>query len=545
MQKRTKLPRAALASMRSKAHRQSSHELSTKQAIMGAARKLLNLDPSQLDGGITSPSGSVSGSGSGFGSGSNFDPEDAGFLAHVSVGGVKVCSGALIAPSIVLTTASCHFKVDAMLSGSGSGSNSSSGDGVRITIAGETAGSGSGSASGSGVGGFAVVHTHVHPSALFDSEYDIAIVVLDGSSSATPVKLYDGGDLGISDCKRMKLSYLSWHETGTSYGPMMTTVQLADHRECMERYHTIGGNIYDELSGMGKGGGVSRSEICVAVPHSSPPTGPCYGDIGLPLTASKIKGRQGSWLLGLSHADHCGDDMPLPAVFTRVSSSLQWILATVPSLAAYPDQFTMTFDVHELGLPDGANITVHHGPYFSEDNIVEDGILDSKCMVPWGTQTSQGAMLIMLHMPTHQPSCDKECVDTMGFTAKFDLAPCDHCVSGCHMSVPWDKMGPEFEDKGKGFTGGLGKRMVKRADKEYGVWACVRDWSPEEQIACGAQHNELACFWFEEKHRTFDFKGLNKETRLVTPAQYEHGVTVEDHMLRGRTLATSPDQAHF
>ena len=58
-------------------------------------------------------------------------------------------------------------------------------------------------------------------------------MVLDGSSSATPVKLYDGGDLGISDCKRMKLSYLSWHETGTSYGPMMTTVQLADHRECM------------------------------------------------------------------------------------------------------------------------------------------------------------------------------------------------------------------------------------------------------------------------------------------------------------------------
>ena len=77
--------------------------------------------------------------------------------------------------------------------------------------------------------------------------------------------------------------------------------------------------------------------------------------------------------------------------------------------------------------------------------------------VPWGTQTSQGAMLIMLHMPTHQPSCDKECVDTMGFTAKFDLAPCDHCVSGCHMSVPWDKMGPEFEDKGKGFKGTKGK----------------------------------------------------------------------------------------
>lgn len=51
-------------------------------------------------------------------------------------------------------------------------------------------------------------------------------------------------------------------------------------------------------------------------------------------------------------------------------------------------------------------------------------------------------------------------------------------------------------------------------------------------------------FWYEEKHRTFDFKGLNHETRLVTAAQYEHGMSVEDHTLRGRTLATSPDQAH-
>ena len=345
---------------------------------------------------------------------------------------------------------------------------------------------------------------------------------LAGHSSATPVKLYDGGDLGISDCKRMKLSYLGWAESmsstspdgttvgdptggdkrrlltvdsGVSYEPTMTTVQLTDHRECMERYHMVAGNVYDELAGMGKGGGVSRSEICVAVPKTDPPTGPCFGDVGLPLTASKIKGREGSWLLGLSHADHCSDGQPLPAVFTRVSSSLQWILATVK--APHPEQFTMNLDIMELGLPEGANLTVHHGPYFSETNLVEDGVLDSKCMVPWGTMTGDGAMLIMLHMPTHVHSCDKECVDTMGFTAKFGLAECEHCTDDCKLSVPWDKMGPEFEDKGKGFTGGLGKRLVKRADKDYGVWACVRDWDAEEQMACGAQHNELACFWFE------------------------------------------------
>ena len=29
-------------------------------------------------------------------------------------------------------------------------------------------------------------------------------------STATPAILYDGADLGISDCKRMALSYLSW-----------------------------------------------------------------------------------------------------------------------------------------------------------------------------------------------------------------------------------------------------------------------------------------------------------------------------------------------
>ena len=32
------------------------------------------------------------------------------------------------------------------------------------------------------------------------------------------------------------------------------------------------------------------------------------------------------------------------------------------------------------------------------------------------------------------------------------------------------------------FVRGLGKRMVKRFDKEFGVWVCVRDWNDEEQV---------------------------------------------------------------
>jgi hypothetical protein len=36
-------------------------------------------------------------------------------------------------------------------------------------------------------------------------------------------------------------------------------------------------------------------------------------------------------------------------------------------------------------------------------------------MVPWNTVTSDGAILIMLHMEHNSTAgCDKECIDTMG-----------------------------------------------------------------------------------------------------------------------------------
>ena len=41
------------------------------------------------------------------------------------------------------------------------------------------------------------------------------------------------------------------------------------------------------------------------------------------------------------------------------------------------------------------------------------------------------------------------------------------------------------------------------------------------------------------------FKGLNEVTRLVTPSQHALGMDLQDRNLRGRTLATSPDQAHL
>ena len=157
-------------------------------------------------------------------------------------------------------------------------------------------------------------------------------------------------------------------------------------------------------------------------------------------------------------------------------------------------------------------------------------------------------MLLVLEMPHHgkgSETCDEECVDTMGFKATFALEDCPACTRDCLLGLTWEKfLALEMETKGKAYTGGLGKTVVKRLNVEYGEWLCLRDWNTTEQIWCGARNKELACFWFEAKTRTFDFQGLNGKTRLVNPAHYERGLSVENNKLRGRTLATSPDQAH-
>ena len=71
---RTVLPRAATASLRSKAHRRNAHELNTKEVIKSAARKLLqSTDPP--------PTGS---SGSLDATGNSGSVDDASFLARIS-----------------------------------------------------------------------------------------------------------------------------------------------------------------------------------------------------------------------------------------------------------------------------------------------------------------------------------------------------------------------------------------------------------------------------------------------------------------------------
>lgn len=546
------LPHAATALLR-------RHEGLIKSKITQAARRLLD------EGGDPTPIGSGTGGGSGGGgSGAYKHP----FMVSAQVEGIHFCSGVLISPRHVLTTATCIGLVavaektcrkdkaeescEPALSLHGSDQN------VEVT------------------------GLHLYPServhALEDDDFsgfdghDIAILSLKNEViDVQPVQLYDGRDLGISDCKKMSLGYAS-QESGD------VEVQLVDHADCVKLYRN--NVMVKHFPGMrAPDSPVSNNEICLKKKPATTATadtpamnaGPCHAEYGLPLLA-KVKGH-GLQLVGLSNDDHMCDEN-LPAVFTRVSSYLQWIRATLaafgPAYARHPD-LTLKLSISQIYVPDGFEVKVYKGVDETEVNLVgwEQGVerqdmeklavLDSKCQAskedPFNAISKGGAMFIMLAPSESGPSssvCDAECVEMMGFTAKFGLGD-GECIGkaaecpatkDCTTSVTWSEFGPHFEDKGKGYTGGLGKRMVKRHDHEYGVWACLRDWSPEEQLMCGTQIGELACFWFEEKKRKFDFQGLNSKTRLVTPAQEKHGKDVEDKALRGRTLATSPYQEH-
>ena len=197
-------------------------------------------------------------------------------------------------------------------------------------------------------------------------------------------------------------------------------------------------------------------------------------------------------------------------------------------------------------------------PYVDNQHPETYGVLDSKCQAPFGASSAAGAMLLML-VPVEGAagdsgsrkgmSCDAECLKMAGFTARFNVQECigkaAECpaTTGCNTTMTWKEFNA-LQRRGRGYTGGLARNTIKRRNRDYGVWTCMRDWDEDEQLKCGAQMGELACFWFEERSRQFEFQGLNSETRNVSPEQVMQGHMLEDKHLRGRTLATAPDQDH-
>merc|ERR1719183_1570674 len=145
-------------------------------------------------------------------------------------------------------------------------------------------------------------------------------------------------------------------------------MQLVNHIDCAHQRRNI--KMVQRIPGTAEPAWpVSKNEICVKRKPATAATadmaamnaGPCYAEYGLPLIAN-VKDR-GIQLLGLSNDDHmCKEN--LPAVFTRVSSYLQWIRATVghEGFARHP-ALTLELSISQISVPNGFEVKVYNSVF--------------------------------------------------------------------------------------------------------------------------------------------------------------------------------------
>jgi hypothetical protein len=100
----------------------------------------------------------------------------------------------------------------------------------------------------------------------------------------------------------------------------------------------------------------------------------------------------------------------------------------------------------------------------------------------------------------------------------------------CELSLEWPNI-TAMTKLGKSFSGGLGPKAARSATAHYGVWACVRDWIPEEMLKCGVGPGQLACFRFDERSREFHFYGSNDDVKLVSEELFQDGLIKEEHVM--------------
>jgi len=113
-------------------------------------------------------------------------------IANVSGVHTHMCSGALIGETTVLTTATClkniHDRKDVLEMETGVTPR------VLVKVYGDSSQE------------FVLEHSYMHPSALFDLQYDIGVGTLDKPSNATPALLYDGVCLSLPLSLALSLS---------------------------------------------------------------------------------------------------------------------------------------------------------------------------------------------------------------------------------------------------------------------------------------------------------------------------------------------------
>jgi hypothetical protein len=458
--------------------------------------------------------------------------------------GGSTCMGALVSPRHVVTSASCLVAME------------SSPYPLAVAKIG-----GVDNMDFSGVDGADVIHVagvRMHPSYKIDHTHDIAVVTLDEPSSKAPIKMYDGGDVGFTDCRHMEIKALA----STSSIMLETTLKSVPQDDCAMRhmwYYGVSEQLGSDLICL------NGTTECDQMMSSGSP-------------AFTMTPKGGPVLIGIKPAPmDCQSSYSdiLPATFTRISQVLPWIKSAMDH-SMHPAE-KLVVKVEALSMPAGGNLTIYGGS--SEHPQMVKEILDSKCQAGSVLDDDGSGSILITYTPGNLPvdtNCGPECLKEFRFEIEVGPIGCaenfghqkgnashakEMCedpgyhvhgdgasggIHGCHymppmgpggqgtcmnpnctMSERWQSLGP-MEVAGKAFSGGLGHKMVKNASHEFGVWTCVRDWNATEQLMCGVRPHELGCFWFEENSREWAFQGVNHKTRLVENAKYVNGLNKEE-----------------
>jgi secreted trypsin-like serine protease len=203
-----------------------------------------------------------------------------------TIDGDAYCSGALITPTHVLTTASCTSFGQPNFVAVGTHYINGTKDGEQIKVV------------------SAQNHTLNNAS---DASYDFGVLTLEKPSTITPIKLPAADDSDILPGMWSKV--LGWGDTSYPNGTRSNELQgvgleVWDNEECAPIF--VVGN-----SSVCAGGAAGKDA--------------CVGDEGAPLVKEKGRGDLDDILIGLSSwGSGCGGQ-GVPGVYSRVSAAIEWI----------------------------------------------------------------------------------------------------------------------------------------------------------------------------------------------------------------------------
>jgi hypothetical protein len=265
-----------------------------------------------------------------------------------------------------------------------------------------------------------------HPGYEIDSRNDVAVLSLATPSRNKPVELYEGTDVGFTDCHAMTIHALTMLPNLEK-----KPVVALDHDECVTAYYWK----------YGSKGLIGNDLLCVGGNLTN-----CAGDVdfGAPLVSVTPEGRV--MLLGITaYLNLCNG---LPPIFTRISHVLPWILAATRDSMSVHLARKLTVKVDALALPHGGVLRIYgHGSAYQSGLA---SVLDSKCQAgSVSDDHGTGAMMIEYTPGPGQSFFDQGC----------DAA----CVKSYHFDLHVQQ-----ETCGQNFARTLNKSFEACVDPDYG-----------------------------------------------------------------------------